>query len=155
MQKLTVTSKVFSNEGMIPSKYTGDGDDISPQLSWQGTPPGTVSFALICDDPDAPGGNWDHWILFNIPGDTAGLEEDFRLQGSNLRGVKGGTNDFGEQGYGGPYPPSGIHRYFFRVYALDTMLNAPLGARKAEVLRAMKGHVLAEGQIMGRYARHR
>ena len=155
MRKLTVTSRSFQNEGMIPSKYTGDGEDVSPQISWQGAPSGTESFAVICDDPDAPGGNWDHWILFNIPGDKEGLAENFRLSDSGLPGVKGGTNDFGKLDYGGPYPPGGTHRYFFRVYALDARLNVPVGARKGDVLRAMKGHVLGEGQIMGRYSRRR
>jgi Raf kinase inhibitor-like YbhB/YbcL family protein len=146
---MQVTSAAFQEGATIPTQYTGDGKDLSPPLSWTGVPQGTKSLALICDDPDAPRGTWVHWVLFNIPSDQKELAGE-KLPG----GARQGKNDFGNIGYGGPAPPKGKpHRYFFKLYALDTTLDLPAGATKAQLEAAMKGHILAEGQIMGTYQR--
>lgn len=151
--ELTVISPVFQDGAMIPSKYTADGEDISPPLQFSGIPIGTKSIALINDDPDAPMGTWVHWVVFNIPPDTASLEENMPSDPTLSNGARQGTTDFGSVGYGGPAPPSGTHRYFFKIYALDTMLDLQPGAKKADLEMAMVGHVLAEAQIMGKYKR--
>lgn len=153
MATITVTSTAFSEGGMIPSKYTCDGSDLSPPLSWSGTPAGTKSIALICDDPDAPVGTWVHWVVFNIPSDARGLPEGTTAAKGLPAGAKQGMNDFRKKDYGGPCPPGGTHRYYFKVYALDTMLQLKEGSTKAELLKAMEGHILAQGQLMGRYQR--
>jgi Raf kinase inhibitor-like YbhB/YbcL family protein len=150
---ITVKSSAFEHEGMIPSKYTCDGEDISPQLSWEGIPDGTKSIALISDDPDAPMGTWVHWILFNMPGDTRELGENVPKKDVLDSGAKHGKNGWGRRDYGGPCPPSGTHRYYFKIYALDAMLNLNAGAAKENLLAAMEGHLLAEGQVMGKYKR--
>ncbi|MDH4201922.1 MAG: YbhB/YbcL family Raf kinase inhibitor-like protein [Phycisphaerae bacterium] len=152
---LTVTSTAFEDGQMIPSKYTADGQDISPPLAWQGAPDGTKSIALINDDPDAPMGTWVHWLVWNIPPDATGLDEDTPPDAELADGSRQGTADFGRTGYGGPAPPSGVHRYFFKVYALDTMLDLPAGATKPQLEKAMAGHILAQGQLMGRYTREK
>jgi Raf kinase inhibitor-like YbhB/YbcL family protein len=145
---LQVTSTAFREGETIPKKFTGDGPDVSPPLAWSAPPAGTISFALICDDPDAPRGTWVHWVLFNLAPDLRGLDE-----GTAANGVQGVT-DFGQAGYGGPAPPPGKpHRYFFKLYALDTMITLPAGSTKAQVVKAMQGHILAEGQLMGTYGR--
>ena len=138
------------NEGEpIPVKYTCDGENVSPPLRWSGVPAGAGSLALIADDPDAPRGTFTHWILFGIPPQTTELAE-----GQQPGGVAQGRNDFGRTGYGGPCPPRGNpHRYFFKLYALDTDLQLPPGATKQDLLRAMEGHIIAEGQLMGTYQR--
>ncbi len=150
---MKLVSSAFSEGGMIPSQYTCDGKDISPPLSWSEVPEGTKSFALICDDPDAPMGTWVHWVIYNIPDTTRQLPEAVptteRLQDGSFQG----KNDFKRFGYGGPCPPGGTHRYFFKLYALDTMLDLKPGATKAQLLEAMKGHILAEAQLMGKYGR--
>jgi len=144
---------VFSNNETIPKKYTCDGDDISPPLNWEGKPEGTVSYVLIVDDPDAPAGTFTHWILYNIPGDLNSLPEGVP-QGKEVEYGYQGRNDFGSYGYGGPCPPRGKpHRYFFKLYALDTKLDLPPGAKKGDVERAMKGHVIGEAQLIGLYGR--
>jgi Raf kinase inhibitor-like YbhB/YbcL family protein len=155
MKTITVQSDSFTHDGMIPSKYTCDGQDISPQLRWSGAPEGTKSFALICDDPDAPAGDWVHWVLFNIPAQTAGLPEHFLAKGGSVPGLKAGITDFRNDEYGGPCPPGGVHRYFFKVYALDTMLGLKEGATKRELLQGMEGHILARGELVGKYSRKR
>jgi Raf kinase inhibitor-like YbhB/YbcL family protein len=148
------TSTAFKAEKPIPKQYTGDGADQSPPLQWSELPPATKSIALICDDPDAPRGTWVHWVLFNLPAQTRELEECVATTETLGNGAKQGKNDFGNIGYGGPAPPKGkAHRYFFKLYALDIALNLPSGATKAELEAAMKGHVLAEGQLMGTYQR--
>ena len=149
-----LTSPAFPNGHLIPSKYTGDGDDHSPPLSWSGQPAGTASFALICDDPDAPRGTWVHWVLFNLPADCHDLPTHVPTSGTLSNGAHQGKTDFDSLGYGGPAPPPGKpHRYYFKLYALDAMLNLPVGATKAQLLTAMQGHVLAEAQWMGTYQR--
>jgi Raf kinase inhibitor-like YbhB/YbcL family protein len=150
---IAVTSAAFTEGGMIPKEYTCDGRDISPPLAWTGVPEGAKSLAIICDDPDAPVGTWVHWVLFNIPATADELPQG--IPGDKLleNGARHGINDFRKFGYGGPCPPGGTHRYYFKLYALDTELAKEPGITKAELLKAMEGHILSEGQLMGRYAR--
>jgi len=150
---LEVVSPAFAAGGMIPRKHTCDGEDVSPEISWSGVPAGTRSFALICDDPDAPAGTWVHWVVFNLPAAVSRLPEALPAEPALPSGGRQGKNDFRRIGYGGPCPPSGTHRYVFKVYALDRLLDLEPGATKAQVEAAMKGHVLAEGSLMGRYRR--
>jgi Raf kinase inhibitor-like YbhB/YbcL family protein len=150
----TLLSIAFPNAGAIPLRYTCDGEDISPALSWTSHPPGTAAFAIIMDDPDAPGGTWDHWVIFEIPAGSLELPEGRpatpRLPGGAIQG----SNSWGETGYGGPCPPPGpAHVYRFFVYALDRSLDLPAGASKAAVLDAMAGHILAESLLAGSYGR--
>lgn len=152
--EIKIKSTAFEEGGLIPKKYTCDGIDVSPPLAWTSVPEGTKSFALICDDPDAPTrGTWIHWVIFNIPADTRELSEDIPPQKTLANGAKQGINDFRKIGYGGPCPPSGTHRYYFYLYALDTEIRLEGGAIKEQLLKAMKGHILAEGQLMGKYKR--
>ncbi len=150
---LVITSSAFSDGQAIPNRYSCDGPDVSPDLAWSGVPEGAASLALICDDPDAPMGTWVHWVLFNIPADADGLPAEIPSDAALENGARHGTNDFRRLGYGGPCPPGGTHRYFFKLYALDTMLELDSGITKAQLLEAMEGHVLAEGQLMGTYSR--
>jgi len=150
---LTVTSPAFTNEGMIPSKYTCDGRDVSPPLSWSGGPDGTKSYALIADDPDAPAGTWVHWVIYDIPQDTTSLPEAVPAGKTLKNGAVQGTNDFRRYGYGGPCPPGGTHRYYFKVYALDILIGKGPGLTKKQLLNAMEGHILAQGELMGKYSR--
>jgi len=150
---IQVTSPAFSEGGSIPSKYTCDGPNISPPLKWASIPDGTKSIALIVDDPDAPRGDWVHWVAYDMPSGVKELPERVPPERMLGNGGRQGTNDFGKIGYGGPCPPSGTHRYFFKVYALDKLLGLAPGATKAQLLKAMDTHVLAQGQLMGRYAR--
>ena len=150
---ITVTSTAFEEAGSIPAKYTCDGEDVSPPLAWIGVPEGTKSIALICDDPDAPMGTWVHWVLYNLPADAAGLPEGVPAEKTLPTGARQGTSDFKKIGYGGPCPPRGTHRYYFKLYALDATVDLAPGATKRQLLRAMEGHVLAQGQLMGRYKR--
>ena len=135
---------VFGNNGMIPSEYTCDGSNIAPKIEINDVPKNAKSIAIIVDDPDAPGGSFVHWVLWNIPADSAEIGEN--------SGVKG-RNDFGRLGYGGPCPPSGSHRYFFRAYSLDSILSLREGSTRKELEKAMKGHIIAEGVLMGKYSR--
>jgi hypothetical protein len=151
---LTVTSSVFKESERIPKKYTCDGDDISPPLEWSGIPKGTQSLTLICDDPDAPMGTWTHWILCGLAPDSTGLPEDVRLETRLPSGARHGMNSWHRLGYGGPCPPPGKpHRYYFKLYALDTLINPPGSPDKVAVEKAMEGHVLEMAQLMGRYGR--
>jgi len=151
---MQLTSPAFSEGSMIPKPHTGDGKDTTPELSWSGAPAGTKSFALICDDPDAPRGTWVHWVLFNLPSDVAKFAAGVPPENKLANGARQGTNDFRKIGYGGPAPPPGKpHRYFFKLYALDAKLNLNPGSTKKDVERAMQGHILARGETMGRYAR--
>ena len=150
----TLKSAAFQEGDTIPSRYTCDGKDVSPDLSWSGAPKGTESFALICDDPDAPAGTWVHWVIFNLPAGTNGLPLGIPTIRELADGSRQGINDFHRIGYGGPCPPKGpAHRYFFKLYALDTVLTLNAGATKQQLLNAMKGHVLEETKLMGRYQR--
>lgn len=150
---LKVTSQSFSEGGKIPVKYTCDGKDISPPLSWSGGPDNTRSYAIISDDPDAPVGTWVHWVIYNIPADVTSLPEDVPKAEKLENGAVQGRNDFKKYGYGGPCPPGGTHRYFFKVYALDTMIDEGPGLTKKQLLKAMEGHILAQGELMGKYSR--
>ena len=138
---------------MIPAKYTADGQDISPPLTWTKVPEAAKSIALVVDDPDAPGKIWVHWVMWNIPPEVTSLEEGVPADKELPNGARQGKTDFGSIGYGGPAPPSGVHRYFFKVYALDTMLDLPAGATKLELERAMEGHILSRRELLGKYTR--
>lgn len=153
IKTMKLESKAFTASGMIPSLYTCDGQDISPELHWDTPPTGTQSLALIVDDPDAPGRIFVHWVLYDIPPEVRQLPQATDTT-STLPG-KGtqGKNDFGKLGYGGPCPPSGVHRYFFKLYALDRDLGLKSGATKAQLEAAMNGHILASAELIGRYAR--
>ena len=152
--KFSVTTKAFAPGGDIPRQYTCDGQDASPALEWSGVPAGTKSFALIADDPDAPAGTWTHWVLFDLPASADNLPESVPKTADLPGGGHQGRNDFGRVGYGGPCPPPGSpHRYFFKLYALDAPLNLKGGASRADVEKAMKGHVLGEAQVMGKFKR--
>ena len=145
--KMKITSSAFQEGGNIPSKFTCDGADSSPPLQIAEIPSGAKSLALIVDDPDAPSGLFTHWMVWNISPQTNTIAE-----GSTPKGVHG-TNDFGKSGYGGPCPPSGTHRYYFRIFALDSELNLPPATKRSQLAAAMKGHVVAQGELMGRYAK--
>jgi Raf kinase inhibitor-like YbhB/YbcL family protein len=147
--RIAMTSSAFSDGGVIPAKYSCDGGDVIPPLSWSGAPAATRSFALVVDDPDAPGGTWDHWVLFDIPPTVTSIEE-----GKVPSGIVG-TNSWKKQSWGGPCPPDREHRYFFKLYALDTLLRLPATSTKRDLEEAMKGHVIAEGQLIGKYDRKR
>ncbi len=150
---IQLTSNAFIEGAMIPQRYTCDGENISPPLLWTGVPPGTRSLALICDDPDAPVGIWDHWVLYNIPANATGLPQSIPEKTILDTGAVHGSNSWGRIGYGGPCPPGGTHRYFFKLFALDTLLDLKSGATTSQLLEAMEGHVLAQGQLMGKYRR--
>ena len=151
----TLASAAFGEGAAIPAKYTCDGVDVSPPLSWSGAPAGTRGFALIVDDPDAPAGSWVYWVLYNLPAGVSELPENIaKVESLDLDGARQGRNDFRRPGYGGPCPPPGPpHRYFFKLYALDAPLKLKAGAQKRDVEAAMEGHVLATAQLMGMYAR--
>ena len=151
--ELKITSSAFEDGGLIPAKYTCDGADVSPPLQWDAVPEGTRSIALICDDPDAPMGTWVHWVLFNLPSDAKELAENIPTEETLPNGAKQGVNDFGRVGYGGPCPPGGTHRYFFKIYALDTEVGLQAGADKRRLLKTMEGHILGQGQLIGKYKR--
>lgn len=151
---ITVTSTAFSAGNSIPVKFTGQGNDISPDLAWSGAPTSIKSYVLICDDPDAPGGTWVHWTLWNIPPTATSLPEEIPSDAVLPDGSSQGVTSFGRHGYGGPMPPKGnAHHYYFRVYALDTMLSLPASASRAQLDEAMREHVLSRGQLMGTYQR--
>jgi Raf kinase inhibitor-like YbhB/YbcL family protein len=146
---ITITSTAFKEGKMIPKKCTCDGTNVFPQLAWSGIPASARSIALICEDPDAPSGIWTHWIVFNMPSVTKEIPEG----GGLPAGSKEGTNDFKRLDYRGPCPPSGTHRYYFKIYAVDMTLNLKEGATRADLLSAMQGHIIEQGQIMGTYKR--
>ena len=150
---MILTCPSFEPVELIPPVYTCDGKDLSPPLRWTEAPAGTKSFALISDDPDAPMGTWVHWVVWNIPASVNSLEENLPKNDSLPGGIRQGTSDFRKIGYGGPCPPSGTHRYFFRLYALDALLDLPATTTKAQMEKAMMGHVLAQAELMGKYRR--
>ena len=144
---MKITSSAFQQAGSIPSRFTCDGANASPPLQIADVPSGAKSLVLIVDDPDAPSGLFTHWIVWNISPETSTVAE-----GSTPKGVQG-TNDFGKSSYGGPCPPSGTHRYYFKIVALDRELNLPFGAQRSQLDAAIKGHVIAQGELIGRYSR--
>ena len=149
---MKITSTAFTDGERIPVKYTCDGEDVSPPLRMSEMPEGTLSLAIIADDPDAPRGTWVHWVVGGIPPDTTDLPENYAADLPG--GARHGTNDFGDRGYGGPCPPQGsAHRYFFKVYALDKEIDLKPGAAKADLLREMEGSILGTGQLIGTYQR--
>lgn len=155
---MDLTTPAFEGGGTIPVRHTCEGEDASPALAWSGAPEGTRSFVLIMDDPDAPPGTWVHWVLFDLPAETTSLAEgvpkDQTLEDGARHGACWGVDSFSRVGYHGPCPPPGKpHRYYFRLYALDTLLELKAGSSKAEVLRAAEGHVLAEAELMGTFGR--
>lgn len=153
MQNISISAEAFQTGGAIPEEYTCDGSDVSPALSWRGIPANAKSIALIMDDPDAPMGTFVHWVLFNIPPDTTKLPRGVPKNRTLNDGSSQGITDFGRTGYGGPCPPGGTHRYYFRLYALDTMLDLQPGSSRKQLENAMKGHILAQGELMGKYER--
>jgi Raf kinase inhibitor-like YbhB/YbcL family protein len=150
---MKLESSAFKSNELIPAKYTCDGKDISPPLLWDEIPIGTQTIALIVDDPDAPGRIFVHWLVYNIPNTTHQLTEHTPTVKTLPNGAVQGKNDFGKFGYGGPCPPSGIHRYFFKLYALDKSLDLAIGATKNQILAAMEGHILVSAELIGRYKR--
>lgn len=151
---ITIRSSAFADGQPIPSKYTCDGEDVSPPLSWDRAPEGSKSLVLISDDPDAPGGTWEHWLLYDLAATTRDLPEAVPAKEVVLNGAKQGRNDFEQIGYRGPCPPpAGAHRYYFKIYALDRELSLKAAALKNEVEKEINGHILAEGKLMGVYKR--
>lgn len=150
---LQLTSPAFADGAAIPEVYTCDGQNISPPLLWRDAPAATRSFALIADDPDAPVGTWVHWVIYNIPASQIGLQEKIALHSTLENGTLQGLNSWSNIGYGGPCPPRGTHRYFFKLYALDTVLKLRVEDSKDALLLAMNGHILAQAQLMGTYQR--
>lgn len=150
----SLNSSQWKEGDAIPQQFTCDGADVSPPLEWSGAPEGTRSFSLVTEDPDAPGGTFFHWLIYDLPAGAHGLPENVSPQKELSDGSRQGRNSFGRIGYGGPCPPRGpAHRYFFHLYALDKKLDLPPGASRDQLDRAMKGHVLAETKLMGRYQR--
>jgi hypothetical protein len=150
--KIQLTSAAFADGQPVPVKYTADALDISPPLAWTNAPAGTKSFALIVVDPDAPSGDWTHWVIYDLPPTAAALAEDILKAPQLPNGAKQGLNDFKKTGYSGPAPPPGnAHRYIFKLYALDAMTGLAPGATRADLFKAMEGHVLGEGRLMGTY----
>lgn len=150
---MILSSQAFSNEELIPEKYTCDGQNISPPLSWSDQPENTRSLALIVEDPDAPSKTWIHWVLYNIPPHITELQEALPVDGTLEEGMTQGINDFKKSGYGGPCPPGGTHRYFFRLFALDSAPDFKAGLKAGQLNELMAGHVIARAELMGRYRR--
>ncbi len=150
---IKLTSTAFADNGIIPSKYTCDGINVSPPLSWRTDAQGIKSFVLVCDDPDAPAGDWAHWIIYDMPANVREIREDCNANRNLPDGAQMGINDFHKIAYGGPCPPSGTHRYHFKIYAVDKILHLKAGAPKREVLEAMDKHIIAEGLLIGKYKR--
>jgi len=147
-----ITATAFRDGSSIPKRFTCDGPDVSPALSWGDPPAGTKSLAIIADDPDAPAGTWVHWVLYDLPADTRKLPEGVAKDRELPNGALQGRNDFGKIGYNGPCPPRGSeHRYFFKLYALDSRTGLKAGATKSELERTMKGHILSQAQLVGKF----
>jgi len=144
---LSLESPEFLHNASIPKKYTCNGENLSPALKWHGAPAGTQSYVLIVDDPDAPMGTWVHWLLFNIPATMTHLDEATQTPA----GAISGKNSWDKQGYGGPCPPSGTHRYFFKLYALDSKLTVNSSVNKQDILNAMQNHILESSELIGLY----
>ena len=150
---LSISSPAFKNGASIPAVYTCISKNISPTLAWSGQPAATKSFALIMDDPDASGGTWVHWVIYNIPASARGLQEAVPTKARLTDGSLNGINSSGNLGYDGPCPPGGTHRYFFKLYALDTMLTLPSGENKQKLLSTMQDHILAQGELTGTFSK--
>ncbi len=151
---MKLTSPFFADGEPIPRQFTADDADVSPVLNWQGAPAGVKSFALICDDPDAPAGTWVHWLIYRIPPEATGLQAEAPRSGALPNGARQGVNSSGAIGYEGPAPPAGqVHHYSFRIYALDAMPDLKPGATKEQLMAAMEGHILAQGELTGLYKR--
>lgn len=150
---LKLSSPAFSADGLIPAKYTCNGENLSPALSWDEPPAGTQSFVLLVTDPDAPSKTFVHWVLYDLPPTARELPEGLKTDPILAQGGVQGKSDFGKYGYGGPCPPQGTHRYVFTLYALDTVLDLPPGTKQADVLKAIEGHTLAQAELVGRYGR--
>ncbi|HII94540.1 MAG TPA: YbhB/YbcL family Raf kinase inhibitor-like protein [Candidatus Methanofastidiosum sp.] len=148
---MKLSSKAFTEGGMIPQKYSFKADNISPPLEWDYVPPNTKSLALIVDDPDAPMLRWVHWIVYNIPATQNNLKEGILPEGNIEVGIKQGINSWRKIGYGGPSPPWGTHRYIFKLYALDKELDIDSGLSKSELIKKMEGHILDEAELVGKY----
>lgn len=157
VKQIQVASPAFGDGEMIPKQYTCDGADVSPPLQFSEVPAEAKSLVLICDDPDAPVGTWTHWVLFNLPPDAKSVAEKVPASATLATGALHGQNSWGSRkiGYGGPCPPSGTHRYYFKVYALNIKLDLPSGTTKKHLLKAMKGHVIGQGELMGTYKRQK
>jgi len=153
--EIKVTSTAFQQNQAIPRGYTCDGSNVSPPLEWTGVPKSAKTLAIIADDPDAPAGTWVHWVLYNLPADKIGIIENTPMTETLSGGGMQGMNDFRKIGYGGPCPPSGSHRYFFKLYALDSELPLQPRATKADLEKAMQEHVVAQGELMGTYRRQK
>lgn len=154
--EMEIRTDAFEAGGIIPREYTCDGANVSPALHWSGVPQEAVSLTLLCEDPDAPSGTWSHWVLLNLPPDHQDLPRGVSLAARLESGGLQGKNDFGKLGYGGPCPPRGTtHRYFFRLFALDSMLDLGPGATRQQVRAKMQGHILAQAEWMGRYGRQK
>jgi len=154
MGAITVTSTAFTDGTTIPKQYTCEGKDMSPPLSWSGVPSSAKTVAMILDDPDAPMGTWTHWVIWNIPATTTTLSEGMAKDASVSGGIRQGKNSWPKTGYNGPCPPPGkAHRYYFTLYALDTSLSIPDSSNRSQLEAAMKGHILAQGQLLGMYAK--
>jgi Raf kinase inhibitor-like YbhB/YbcL family protein len=151
--EIKLASTAFKEGQPIPPTYTCDGVNVSPPLEWSGVPKTAKTLSVICDDPDASPDTWVHWVLYNLPSDNIGMVESMPATEKLSAGGFQGTNDFGKIGYGGPCPPSGTHHYYFKIFALDGELPLRAGATKAELLKAMEGHILLQGQLMGTYKR--
>jgi hypothetical protein len=152
--KIELKTASFTPGGFIPKQFTCEGPDVSPALAWTDPPQGTRTFAIIEDDPDAPSGTFVHWLIYDLPANSRGLPEALSGSGQMPGGARQGTNDFSKTGYNGPCPPRGApHRYFIRLYALDTQLDLRPGATRQELETVMRGHILAQGELMGRFQR--
>jgi Raf kinase inhibitor-like YbhB/YbcL family protein len=151
--QIKLTSAAFKENEAIPRPYTCDGVNVSPPLEWSGVPKSAKTLALVCSDPDAPSGTFVHWVFFNLPADNIGLVENMPVTENLKAGGFQGKNDFGKLGYGGPCPPSGTHHYIFRIYALDNELALKAGATNAELMNAIEGHIILQGQLTGTYGR--
>lgn len=149
---MRIFSPAFEDGTTIPAQYTCDGENMSPPLSWHDVPPQAKILTIICDDPDTPGGVWDHWLLFNLPASLGGLDEGISREFDPFPGVGHGLNSWKHACYDGPCSPQGTHRYYFKLYALDARINLKPGATKADILRAMDGHILAQASIKGLYS---
>jgi len=149
--EIKISSTAFKEGAMIPSKYTCDGENVSPMIAWTNYPKRTETFVLIADDPDAPMGTWVHWVVYNIPHEINKLDEAFLQDKQFDNGIMQGTTDFQTIGYGGPCPPGGTHKYFFKIYALDVKLDVEPGLQKKKILKAMESHIIAKGKLMGKY----